>query len=1237
MKMKITLKPEALARIRKENELIKKLKLVKVYHDVSVFDEYNLSRDEIKRIAKIYEDKRKGMTNYEKRKYHDENNITFRINGVKEEDKKNYIDDYVKRLKKYRGKIDAEEKEKQKYNNDIIIASENSKDVYKLTKENIQKNNKTIELKREYVNKIISYISNEKKSKYKIVNNVMIYDINNVTFSYAVGTGSGDEGVYWDYNLSDKQQALLVERTNNVILDVEDKTVESFYISATKETKRYLNPFGQEDYVIVYIEGTNTEKVYAYAIVLGNTIRTVEVVGDQEGFYDKINNTNNVVEKVTVSTINNEINEYIKKIDSSYEYDTYSCVWTSVRLLSNEFTHKGFKYCDSETMKTYDDYKVKRSAPVKLDSRFNVVEYPLTEKDNCFMDMCNYIFNGKKEKKEKIWTKLSNAYKSLRYVFETYKKHFNTWNIEGKIIESSRNNMADTNILLHANHVYLLNGKPQVVENNSKNIKYEPELMNKFEEFIKQGIEPSDIKIAGVCKKRDLNMLNTLAQPVLSSFNFDGITYTNNLEYFECSKILNKFGITPTLDCNKGNVVKHIMDFFIGNDIKNLKSVFPNSNNFTRGAVLYVDRDRVKDIKETRDCNGSYITALRDLKKVYKIDMSKNETYQYEDEPIMDNCIYNIEVLKSTFHFQTSGIYHGQYINECKDRNIDLSNIKIKEYIVGVECENVYKKVIDEIEDKMNPNNCKCENKCKLDTDECIANYKIIKNSYKVYLGCLAVNKKRQKCSYKYNSIIDKEEAEALIKSDIIMHNITDSDMYLAYTEQINDKSDENFKLIWLQMMDKSRLNMYDYMIENDITDSNIVQIKTDSISINKKFKLEVDNKYKLGGYKNETFKELKFDTVPYNDFITLNISESYNLNELNLLPAGCGKTTAIKKLISSFNMKEEKVCVLCPSNKALRIYKKLSKQMTNVDAQIICDFTEYEDLKKYSRIIIDEVGMVSDFSWIIIRKLIVNGYIVYAFGDFKQLPSIDKMNTLNKNRNVYIPKLFGDFSEQYMNMLFSTIKTSDENTINYRNDFNLSYYEDIISDKLCALEEVLKHETSFEEAEYIVAYSRKTRDLNNLKKMQLLGYKNLEYKYTEGKYSNKNKIIGFVQKGVRIICDLTDRPQSSNKLKNRGICNGAEYIIKEINGSIVVLEEKQINGIESDTIEIPLEEIERHFIPSYAITLYKLQGDTIESYHWCKEDNSQLDSKIRNMYAYVLISRLEKKRNNCINAVKLD
>jgi len=426
--------------------------------------------------------------------------------------------------------------------------------------------------------------------------------------------------------------------------------------------------------------------------------------------------------------------------------------------------------------------------------------------------------------------------------------------------------------------------------------------------------------------------------------------------------------------------------------------------------------------------------------------------------------------------------------------------------------------------------------------------------------------------TFSCSQLVNEEEAKT---HSGFVTEIGDTGYYIVENEEVRYNI-VNRKPISIQIKDYSRVVLYNKMIELDIKQEDIVKIKTDSISFVDKDniikKINLNDNYM--GWKEETFEPPKTNNkCQYNNndmtfVLDKEISKEQNTYYYNCY-AGVGKTYyIINKLIP----KLDDYIVLTPSHSTLLEYRQ-----GNFNCDVIQKYEYKNVLPKEKNIIVDEVFLCNKKAHDIIYKCILDGKNVYIFGDDKQLLPPRENEQFD---NIHFYKAFYNKHKK--------LKT------NRRNDFTIDYYDELINNKYNNYKSVKeKEEKDYKKADTIICYRNDTREKYNKLMLEHLGFKDK------------------FQVGVKLIC-------KSNELRQKDIYNNFEFTIKEKKfneGYHYVLD----NGV-----TISHKQLENYFVPAYAKTAYGVQGKSLKSYHFAKEDAYFLSNN--NRLSYTIISRIKNK-----------
>lgn len=769
--------------------------------------------------------------------------------------------------------------------------------------------------------------------------------------------------------------------------------------------------------------------------------------------------------------------------------------------------------------------------------------------------------------------------------------------------------------LIHNNHLYGLKGAINFIHSKNTftsydNIIYLPSLEDKLKNIIEnENTEPSELKL----------IQNGESKCTIKSFIYNNSFYTTNENYRNCIEIYNKFinyndiykleNFNPNLSIH--SLLHNLFNEYTSKNKLFLQSLFPNSSNFSKGGYTYrCEKYTKSDITESRDCNKAYVHTAKNLPFLPVINYLKCTPKIYKGEELIDHYFYSIKTNNHHILINDSNLYCGVYLKEVAKRvNLEY---EILEYIEAEKHDNILEKFISDIE-KLFP--FYDINGNKISSNE-VGQSMLFSALVRVF-GRFHSDKSIHNDQYVEFDRICTDEEIISSGADIggYSYNSINDKYHIKFSLKNKNKSVFNMKPIGIMIIDFSKLHIYDYLVKNEISYDNIVQIRTDSIYIaNSKFLYPADDIHVLGGFKHE---DIEFKDLIISDRDWDGESKSLFLNthlgnncKCILQYAGAGKTYNIINNVIP-NLKNYIVC--SPRHKALQEYR-----LKNINCMAIATKTKIETLMKYDNIIIDEIGMCDVTIWYKIIRLISIGKSVQVYGDFTQFPDIDFMNKWENDvsKSDYIPSVFGTYNENIIKYLFNEVKFPNDNFINYRNNFKSEYYDNLKNGILMPLIEVQKYSKNLLDLDYssnnhAICYRKITRDNYNLKILQdILKYKNIGY--VDG------KITGFDQVGIKVIADLTDTPdgRKNDNLKDEDIYNQMIYTIEKIDKDNIYLTDNRI---------ITRKELFKYFIPAYCINIHKLQGNDIDNYHWCADDNKfLLETKFKYVTAYVIISRLK-------------
>ena len=644
------------------------------------------------------------------------------------------------------------------------------------------------------------------------------------------------------------------------------------------------------------------------------------------------------------------------------------------------------------------------------------------------------------------------------------------------------------------------------------------------------------------------------------SFSVGTVKYIHNEEYETCKKILNIFDLDDSIYdkikiADLGGLIEknYIVD--------NIKSFIPDSHKHIKRPYIYNSNIPIDETREyhTIDKTLCYTSCIYNLDYLISCDW-RTTNINTEIKDITPHYIYNVTVEESTVLIIQNGLYVGSHLIEAKKQGVEF---KIIEEIETTKSQNIYKSMIDKLIKVLDIYN----------NEENRKHFKIIINKL---IGTFETSI-RVSHTIKNTMIYNNDSSDA-IKGFKIKY---DDEHVINYEREKTIKTIYNKKLISIQIKDAAQLLIYNKIKELELEDKDIIKIKTDSIMYYGKLPKGLKND--INGWKEETNKydESVIDNVINNKFTSLFIEDDETDTTKRILYncyAGTGKTYyIINSIIPELEKEGKTYIVLAPTHKALVEFHEQDKN-NEILCDVIQNFTLHNTIPNYDYVIIDEIGMCDKSAHDLLYKLKMLNRNFICLGDFNQLLPFGENEPLNK--------------PHYINFLFNEIK-DDILIINRRNNFPISYYDDLINGKLNPLEEVNKYS------------SKKWDSMNEV----CITYRIETAKKYHNKYF-KNNNIKPLETGNKYIC-------LSNNYRKDGIFNGTECIITQSNKELITLD---------TSAQTTIKKFNNNFMPSCALNIHKLQGGQVTTYYWAKEDNIFItnDRKDSNRIAYTIISRLK-------------
>lgn len=599
------------------------------------------------------------------------------------------------------------------------------------------------------------------------------------------------------------------------------------------------------------------------------------------------------------------------------------------------------------------------------------------------------------------------------------------------------------------NHIYPIKNKylEQIPKLESSEHCEWQDLYNRFESLVSSGVAPADIRIE---------------ENQVSAFRHDGVTYFANTQYKDCYEVLKAFGfhdkIRPTTKYT--NVLYELEKAYTD---KSLDSFLPLHHSKLPFWYNKEDVDPSRPL-ETIDKNKAYSSILKDLPYLLTVDY---RTTPVQDFPfkLTEHALYIATPETPNLLMPKQDIYTGRHLLYCKGK----VNFTLQEKLEATHTRNVYADIVQDLFEKCDPN--------------------VVKQILVRTIGTF--------------------QTEPTTKQGISAHIVNESErnpkydaipfghFWLELTPHTYTTPLTNRKPIAIQIKDQMNVLLYEKMMELNLTQDDIVQINTDSITFYAKPSIVIKSSATLDGWKRSSYTQKQgsiFDSIePFRTFRR----RIPNDNTLVLGYAGNGKSYTIQNetdLTDSIILSSKHSAITQHRDKGL-------------NAQVIQYYQFTHTIPSESHIIVEEVGILDRFQWDILFKCFLLGKRITAFGDFQQLvPACE-------------PAPFS--APQFLDLVFAN--HVHKNT-NYRNSFTTEYYDSLIhaTDPEYLRQEIQKHSAKHpHEAQVIIAYRNEIVDKYN---QQMLEY--------HGKTLD--------DPDVPLIC-------KTNELREKNIYNGFVRLSKDV------------------------------------------------------------------------------------------
>jgi hypothetical protein len=654
------------------------------------------------------------------------------------------------------------------------------------------------------------------------------------------------------------------------------------------------------------------------------------------------------------------------------------------------------------------------------------------------------------------------------------------------------------------------------------------------------------------------NILSDESKSKVISYTHDSIKYLCNEQYSTCFCILNDFDLVDEIyDSITINDLGSIIEKkYLDNSIDSFFPLDVGKGGFNYDVLPDGFTFDDEDIHYI-DKNKAYLCVLRNLPYIIYTDWRLSEC------KIINKNITDVDIIPHYLYI----------VDVMNDYDILLpNNGKYTGYHLQ-KCFKYRKNIIvkEQLQCSISPNHYK---KMIDDLFRFIKDINIIKQIMVVLIGKFEKNTEVKE-SYSYKGIFNKDESKRTTGLKI---NI-DKKYDVAYDCNKLISYVYNRKPLAIQVKDGCRLLLFDKMIDLDLDLDNILQIRTDSI-VYKGPKPELDNHF-LDGWKFlEKTNIKKMNMSSDIEKVEMTFIQSFPSTSTRILHAqyaGCGKTYhIINVLVPKLIKNNVNYLILTPSHCALKEYRN-----NQLNCKVIQHYEFHNEIPDESYIIVDEIGMVGRKGHDFIYKLLHLGKSFECFGDFNQLVPPDTHVSFGKDH--YLQYMFG--------------KNIDRRFENFRNNFTQEYYDSLINsnDHNYLVSEVIKYSAKdYKDADVVLTYRCKSRDDWNKKIM-------------------KERKLSYESRGLKLYCNV-----NKQRYRDINIYNGFPLYIYDNDEKYYYL----VDNMDNPDVKIRCtkKQLDEDFSPRFAMNIYNIQGDSINSYYWDINDNYFINSQS----AYTIISRLK-------------
>ena len=334
-------------------------------------------------------------------------------------------------------------------------------------------------------------------------------------------------------------------------------------------------------------------------------------------------------------------------------------------------------------------------------------------------------------------------------------------------------------------------------------------------------------------------------------------------------------------------------------------------------------------------------------------------------------------------------------------------------------------------------------------------------------------------------------------------------------------------------------------------------------------------------------------ETIQYAKTL-LDMNQSFNINAR----AGTGKTYLLNTLMKLITENDKQFKTMAPTNIAASLIGGKSMHHFFLHNYI----RSRPNFNNIDYIIVDEISMAIEIFYRFMISIKENNpklkFIIC--GDFDQLPPINDYKNYNYKNSLVLNRLCDN-----NRVVLSECRRADNTLFRLCETLDVKNCKDILKSKYTNC--------------HIVATNKKRVEMNNFVINRLISKNRIRNTYNiqkneSNKYTQDMKIF----KNMKLI--------STKNCKKVDVINSDRYTISNIDNAnkiVTVVDDSNPNK----TLDLPYKEFSYIFVPAYALTVHKCQGQTISTKYTIHQWE-----RFTNKMKYVALSRATNI--NCINII---